>query len=215
MEKDLNVKTILGLRTQSARAPSVEFVMVDTLPRLILIIGNARSGKDTVADVFARSGYTKLQFSTKLKTACMTFLKDVYEVDVTQDDMEGRGIDREAPIESWVLARKPLTIRRCMQWLGTDLVRDLIGDSVWIDAMEIPNTNTVISDVRFPNEISEMQRRFSDTHEVVILRVIRSGVETSDHVSETALMGFKADHVLTNNSTQAALEAKVVVGFEL
>lgn len=110
-------------------------------------------------------------------------------------------------------ANKEHTVRGILQKLGTEVVRETIGDDVWIKNMEIAcrqQDKVVIDDCRFENEAEwahEMGGR--------IIHVNRPSVATGDdlsHASEQDMMRWWSSHVdvtLDNTSTLEALYGMV------
>jgi len=157
--------------------------------KIFLISGKARSGKDTFYELIRN----EVDHSKRL--AFGDFVKDVaYSIgwDGQKDD-KGRDF---------------------LQWLG-DGAREY-NLNVWTNKMiaqieklsSLRNFYTIdnffITDVRYPNEITELEQRFP----VVKIRVERPGydsgltLEQLQHPSETALDDYKGwDYVVINDGT--------------
>lgn len=80
---------------------------------------------------------------------------------------------------------RPMTPRDIMQFIGTDIFRKL-QPNIWVDATmrKIQSDNSkiaVITDCRFPNEVSAIQN-----NQGKVVRLSRAPFE-SDHISETIL----------------------------
>lgn len=80
---------------------------------------------------------------------------------------------------------RPMTPRDIMQFIGTDIFRKL-QPNIWVDATmrKIQSDNSqiaVITDCRFPNEVSAIQN-----NQGKVVRLNRAPFE-SDHISETIL----------------------------
>lgn len=117
----------------------------------------------------------------------------------------------------------PITVRKFMQLVGTDAMRDVIHPKVWINALFADykhgyeyNTggngepvwpNWILTDPRFPNELDEVKK-----HDGFILRlerdIDRSGPE-HQHESETALDNYPFGYKIENNGTIEELIEKV------
>jgi hypothetical protein len=124
-----------------------------------------------------------------------------------------------------------LTPRWVLQYWGTEVMRRGFHDDIWIASIEnkIRNLqdNVVISDCRFPNEISSIRSSGG-----LIVRTCRGpepewynfalqeNLENSEaakwelikrkvHASETAWIGTEFDHVLNNNGSMDELYAQV------
>lgn len=128
---------------------------------IIGICGLIGSGKDTAADYLVNfHEFKRESFAATLKDA----VAQVFGWD--RDMLEGRTKEsrewREAE-DAWWTARlgQPVTPRRILQYWGTDVLRKKFHDDIWVASLEnkLRNTrdNIVISDCRFPNEISGLK----------------------------------------------------------
>ncbi len=190
-------------------------------PRIVLISGYKRSGKDSAAEVLVRDfEYHLLKFAGPIKELMLQFLLDVYGIEVSYADVDGQGIDRTKPLvgsegATLTLGGKPLTLRWALQWFGTNIIRDHVGSTVWSNAVaekiEDSGESFVISDCRFPDEAELIRKRFKDTHHVIVIRVKRPGTEPGPdaHASETAVDDVVPDLVIENVGSLADLEAKM------
>lgn len=123
--------------------------------------------------------------------------------------------------EEWSVNGMPMTVREFLQKLGTDAVRDGLHSNTWVNALfadykpipyfkheedlvaDIKYPNWIITDVRFPNELSEIKRRGG-----LVIRVTR-GDKMDYHVSETALDDYIFEEEIDNNGTINDLINKV------
>lgn len=109
-------------------------------------------------------------------------------------------------IHQYSLRESNLRYRDVLQLLGTEGVRRVIHPNAWINALmgEYRGQNWIITDVRFPNEADAVRRMGG-----MVVRINRPGTEKSDqHESETALDGYKFDHVVENDGDLASLMRK-------
>ena len=88
--------------------------------------------------------------------------------------------------------------RLLMQYLGTDVFRNTVCKSTWINstmANYTPHSNWIISDVRFPGEVKAVHDK-----EGIVIRINRpSIISTDQHESETALDNYdNFDYVIEN-----------------
>lgn len=176
---------------------------------LVGLMGYARSGKNTVANVLVRKyGFTEMAFADALREMALginpivDFLPSgVYRY---QNAISDYGYDEAK-------SQFP-EVREFLQRLGTEGVRDVLGPDTWVDLVERRwhadgQPDLVITDVRFPNEY-EMVRRNGG----VLARVKRPEVQaTNRHISESALDSHDSDFVFWNDGTIADLENKVDV----
>jgi len=125
---------------------------------IIGVCGLIGSGKGTVADILVEDyGFEKISFADKLKDG----IASVFDWDremlegVTKESREWR----EQPDEFWSSEMgKPVSPRLVLQLFGTDCMRNGFYDGVWVSLvkkkiLENPNTNFVLPDTRFKNEI--------------------------------------------------------------
>ena len=125
---------------------------------IIGICGLIGSGKGTVADVLVEEHkFEKISFADKLKDAVSVLF------DWPRDMLEGETPDsrfwREQEDKFWTeeTGRK-VTPRLVLQEFGTDCMRNGFYDGVWVSfvkkkIIDNPDTNFVIPDVRFENEV--------------------------------------------------------------
>jgi len=196
---------------------------------IIGICGLIGSGKDTVADYLVNvHEFRRESFAGTLKDAVAA----VFGWDRTL--LEGRTkASREwrEQVDPWWAARlnmPNLTPRWVLQYWGTEVMRRGFHDDIWISSVEnkIRNSrdNIVISDCRFPNEISGIRSAGG-----IILRTCRgpdpewyqaavdtnAGIQNSMkfrsdvHPSEWAWAGTKFNYVLDNNGSMDELYAQV------
>jgi len=115
-----------------------------------------------------------------------------------------------------------ITPRWVLQYWGTEVCRHGFHDDIWIAALEnrlrSRTGNTVISDVRFPNEISSIknaggqiiwvQRGVMPHWYELAIKANRGDtkahqwlIDNKIHASETAWVGTDFDHVIDNNKS--------------
>jgi hypothetical protein len=189
---------------------------------IIGICGFISSGKDTIADYLVGfHGYRRDSFAGTLKDAVAA----VFGWD--RELLEGRTPEARVwreQVDVWWAERlnmPNLTPRWVLQYWGTEVCRRAFHDDIWIVALEARlsrrSDNTVISDVRFPNEITSIRRagglivwvRRGELPEWYDLAV-ESNRGSFDHmktaypdvhVSETAWVGTEFDAEIDNNGT--------------
>jgi hypothetical protein len=190
---------------------------------IIGVCGFIGSGKDTIADYLVNfHEFRRESFASTLKDAVAA----VFGWDRTM--LEGRTKEarewREQVDPWWAerLSMPTLTPRWVLQYWGTEVCRKAFHDDIWIASLENKLRNSkdhvVISDCRFPNEISSIKNaggqivwvqrgELPDWYEVAIDANRGSNVAINElkmrkiHASETAWVGTEFDLVLDNNGT--------------
>ena len=119
-------------------------------PRLIGLLGRKGSGKETAALALLSRGYQNVKFAGALKDMIRVLLAyqgvDPYIVErMVEGDL------KEEPT-AFLGGQTP---RFAMQTLGTEWGRILIADDLWVKTAirRAGDRETVITDVRFPNEM--------------------------------------------------------------
>ena len=125
---------------------------------IIGITGLISSGKGTVADTLVeKHNYIKLSFADKLKDGVAT----VFGWDramLEGDTVESREW-RETVDQFWTNETgREITPRLVLQEFGTDCMRNGFYDGIWVslvkqEIINNPQTNYIVPDVRFANEI--------------------------------------------------------------
>lgn len=126
---------------------------------IVGICGLIGSGKGTAADYLVNElGYTKLSFADKLKDAVSAMFS--WDRALLEGDTNESREWREQPDEFWTKETgKTITPRLVLQLFGTDCMRNGFYDGVWVSLVKQqivnnPNTNFVIPDTRFINEVN-------------------------------------------------------------
>jgi hypothetical protein len=189
---------------------------------IIGICGFIGSGKDTIADYLVNfHEFRRDSFASTLKDAVAA----VFGWD--RELLEGRtksAREWREQVDPWWANRlnmPNLTPRWILQYWGTEVCRTGFHDDMWIASLEnklrTSGDNIVISDCRFPNEISAIKAAGG-----MVIRVVRGqdpewydlAVESNKggfnhmktaypdvHVSETAWVGTRFDVVVDNNGS--------------
>ena len=198
---------------------------------IIGVVGFIGSGKDTIADYLVGfHGYRRDSFAGTLKDAVAA----VFGWD--RELLEGRTPEARAwreQVDTWWAKRldmPKLTPRWVLQYWGTEVCRRAFHDDIWIAALEARlsrrSDDTVISDVRFPNEIASIRNaggkivwvkrgELPDWYDSAMAanQQVQSAVAYLQaqgvHVSETAWVGTKFDAEIDNNGTIEELYTSV------
>ena len=155
---------------------------------VIGITGYAQHGKDSLGDMFAEIGFRKMAFADALRRCVATL-----------DPVVGQYGERYSEVLAKVgyeEAKKLPEVRRLLQVMGTEVVRDILGEDSWVRALEKEWTEAgmesiVITDVRFPNEAEWVHRQGG-----TLIRVIRPLFENGvsrEHPSELHIESLQDD----------------------
>ena len=190
---------------------------------IVGVCGFIGAGKDTVADYLCNFHQFKREsFANSLKDA----VSKVFGWD--RELLEGRtksAREWRERIDPWWAERlnmPDLTPRWVLQYWGTEVCRTGFHNDIWISSLENKLRNSqddiVISDCRFPNELSTLKKinaktiyvrrgKIPDWYDDAILansgdsfaklKLKNNGI----HESEYSLIGQTFDYVIENNST--------------
>lgn len=184
---------------------------------LIGLVGRKRSGKDSVADILAEHGYRKAAFADPLR-AMAAAINPLVGTGPLPGDLFNPHPRRYNDVLDAIgyEAAKELypEVRRFLQVLGTDAVRELLGDDVWVDLGNdriyandaAAGPPLAFTDVRFPNEAAIIKSNGG-----VIVRVARPSlpVDGDAHISETALDDYEEDYTVVNDGSLNDLRVAV------
>lgn len=190
---------------------------------IVGFVGFIGSGKDTAADYLVNfHGFRRDSFANTLKDA----VANVFGWDRTL--LEGRTAEARAwreEVDTWWAERlnmPNLTPRWILQYWGTEVCRQGFHDDIWIASVENKMRKTkdsiVISDVRFPNEIRAIHNAggiviWVQRGELPSWHIMAGKANNGDpfaaeklkalgvHASETAWVGGKIDHIISNNTS--------------
>lgn len=172
------------------------------------LAGYSKSGKDTVAQMIQElqpdKNWQIKKFSGKLKQMASLITK------VPAEKFEEQEFKQNAAVRIYTGKIEDVTIigyqaREFLQFLGTECVRDLLGEDVWVNALMNDyddSQNWIVTDVRFPNEADAI-RTFGH-----IIRIDR-GKAVNVHPSETALRHYIFDDIVDNTSDLEDLRTEV------
>ena len=198
---------------------------------IIGICGFIGSGKDTVANYLVdKHNYQRDSFAGALKDAVASIFgwdRQLLE-GATSESREWR-----EQVDAWWAERlnmPELTPRWVLQYWGTEVCRKSFHNDIWIASLEHrllqQDSDIVISDVRFPNEVEVIKKAggkvwwvqrgaLPDWYPQGMLAsngykdAVKQLEEQNVHISEWAWLQTVFECVLTNNSTVDHLYAKI------
>lgn len=171
------------------------------MSELISVSGKKGAGKDTVGRFLVEDhGYTRLGFADAVKEMAAKLEPWLAERLLEQLDLgvRDRGIMLFTP-EAWDQAKEQPLVRGFLQQLGTEIVREILGEDVWVNALaqkvERIDGPVVITDARLPNELDWVRSQGGECW-----LVERPSLEDDGdgHVTEHAWIGEPFDAVMHN-----------------
>ena len=172
---------------------------------LVACTGYALSGKDCLADILVRDfGYVKIGWADNLYIMALKINPWIWTpVPVKLSFLVNR--------IGWTRAKRYKQVRRFLQWVGTELVRDTLGQDAWVNT-QLPvikdhlknGRNVAVTNCRFENEA----RTIIDLGGTVV-KVTRPGVGKVNNHSSDAGYAFKyASYEIMNDGSLLDLENK-------
>lgn len=159
--------------------------------KILGIYGPQQAGKSEAAKAIALlPRWSRLSFADPLYALMSTLL-----------GTDARKLDKAAPLDA--LCGK--TLRQGLQTLGTEWGRGMVGDTIWLNAMDAAfdrcracgDEGVVIDDLRFANEYQFLRDRGA-----TIIRIEREGclipTLNQGHASEADWCDFKPNVVVEN-----------------
>lgn len=167
---------------------------------IIGISGKMRSGKDSAAkaiqEIIPNSRVWHWADLVKESAAAAMGLP----LDHFKDDTNKIKMYQVGPKET-------MTGRELLQRVGTECFRNNVNKDFWVTRLmsQIKQDHKtklhIIPDTRFPNEAEVIK-----LHGGYVIKIDRDDLPESDHLSETALDGYKFDCVIDNNNGYMAPE---------
>lgn len=170
---------------------------------LIGIGGRMGAGKDTAAEILGRErGFIHASFANELRlevSAAIAAGKLAEGCPVSLEELETE--------DPWVKPTPP-NMRKLLQWHGTDY-RRAQNPYHWVHALIYrisPTFDTVISDVRFPNEADVIRELGGQVWRITGRGAVNDGIP--GHPSEE--LGFTADLEIVNDGSIEDLREKII-----
>ena len=192
---------------------------------LLGLVGRKGSGKDTVGDrLVARHGFVRAAFADPVKWVARDLwphltveqcwgpieLKEAMDTTLGVSprwllQRIGTEVGRNGDLATFAgLGVSPARMREALDRHGV-----VPGPSAWVDALfrALGAVDTVITDVRFPNEAEAVR-----DHNGWVLKILRPGFDTgvgNDHPSEREVDACAFDYLVRNDRDVPELHAKV------
>jgi len=185
---------------------------------LLGLCGLIGSGKGAVADILVQDyDFKKISFADRLKDGVAAMFG--WDREMLEGDSEESRAWREEVDFYWTReTKKEVTPRLVLQVVGTECMREGFFDGIWISLLKQqilsnPNTNFVIPDVRFKNEIKMIKGLGGDIWRIKrgsdplwFNSYIKSNILPSNvHPSEWNWANSKFDHTIDNSADLVAL----------
>lgn len=204
--------------------------------KIVSVSGRIGSGKDTIADYLVNEhDFKRLSFASSLKDATAAVFN--WNRELLEGTTKESRLWREQVDVWWSerLSIPNLTPRYILQNWGTELFRNNFHQDIWVASLENKllnsDSNIVITDARFDNEISIIKKlngiairvergQYPDWYEDARIYNTSSIVERTSqskrnlekaniHASEYGSVGLDYDHVIENNGTILDLQQKI------
>lgn len=175
----------------------------------IALIGKARSGKDTfAARLVTGHSYTRVAFADPLRAVALA-ADPIVSAESGHFGYLPVRLSQAVERDGWEKAKTTLPeVRRTLQSFG-QAVRDVDPDfwlSLALERLDVAaswSLPVVVTDTRYVNEAQALRARG-----FTLVRIVRPGAGTREHVSETELDGFPVDVTVANTGTVADLHAQ-------
>lgn len=181
--------------------------------RNVALLGRSGSGKDTAAlGLMATYGHVRVAFADPVRRMALAVDPIIWAAPYDEQRVDYMHLSDVVAAHGWDTAKRNFPeVRRFLQQLGTDGVRDVAGVDTWVNiahrvvrAAWLDHRPVVLTDVRFPNEV-QYARRYGFR----LIWIDRPGVTSGGHASETAVGPGDADAIVYNGGTPGDLAARV------
>lgn len=197
---------------------------------LLVLSGEAGSGKDTMADYLIKliniknMTVIKIALADRLKLVCHKLVKIFMGIDVPFEYFFDNKIKDKILLEYPYFKGQPFKIRTILQEIGTNVFREAMWADVWCDYVYKNHLIKdiydfiIVSDCRFPTEFEYVIKL--DIFDIIkTCRIDRPetgkviGGDNSKHISETQIMSLPVDKVIKNDSTKESFYGKIDIYF--
>ncbi len=195
---------------------------------IIGVLGLIGSGKNTVGEILKNDyGFYQISFANVLKDS-VSILFD-WPRHLLEGDTEESRRFRETNDEFWSEKfNRPISPRSILQQFGTEVIRNNLHQNFWVYSLEKrinKNSNYVLTDVRFKNEIQWLKsqnsilievKRGIEPHWYSVAKQANAGNNKARefmiqnvHPSEWDWIGTDVEHVIENDGSLEELVTNV------
>lgn len=172
--------------------------------KLIGLVGYAGAGKDCAAEGLTAVGWERVSFADPLRQMALAI--DPY---IPAHASASSRLSGYVDVMGWTKAKQHPEVRRLLQAIGTEAVRNIIGYDTWVELARkkicASTKSVVVTDVRFANEadmISELGG--------VLVRIKRPGLgPVNAHLSDALVNELTVDTEIDNDGTVEELQARL------
>lgn len=192
---------------------------LNTNVKVVFLGGKKASGKDTFAEMLKKSLEEK-GVDVSIHGMSDPLLEALLRIDpLINNDSYGliRVSDFSKRINyDYVKMKEDKEVRRLLQVIGTDVVRDMINEDAWVDIAKNKikkniesNKLSILTGIRFPNELN-MKKCFPNSLDIYIERSFNANNEESieKHSSELSLSRDDFSLIIENNEDLNSLKKK-------
>lgn len=183
----------------------MEIKTESTTAKLLGLTGFAESGKDAFADHMVNEfGYVKVGFADKVCELALKLNPIIWKLPFPQR------LKTIVDKKGWTKAKRIRQVRKYLQWLGSEVGREVFGEDIWINTLKptiaellSKGTSVIITNVRFENEAQYIEELGGN-----IVLVTRPGVgPVNSHRSDKGEAFDYAIFRVDNNKTEEDLRA--------
>jgi hypothetical protein len=181
---------------------------------IIGIKGLKRHGKDTAAEAFVKHhGFVKVGFADAVKRAALAL-----DPIIVAGPFPSR-LSEVVDTLGWEDAKEVAEVRRILQHLGTEVVRETVHQNGWlmawqktVDELFEEPEGIVVPDVRFINEAEYLRSKGA-----TIIQVVRPDLPASGdlHASETEQEAIQADLTVVNEGSVEQFHRRLLGAYYL
>ena len=162
----------------------------------ILISGKKRSGKDFIGTQLSQLLDKKI---IKLSNKLYDVVKTLFNIDINNLEHSN-----DINIKENTYVYNDISLRKFLQTFATDFIRNQIGQEFWIDTLInsnnelLKNGNSIITDIRFINELEKINKQFKCIN---VLVVDENNTNIDNHISETPIDNNHFHIIIYNNKS--------------